>query len=126
MTNTNDQAGSTSISATDQERARLASDCIESDDFHIPDHATITDGATAAAEGRALLEAALGGSEQLEHAISGGRPSLSGKNSTGPSPKRQVRLPIELDTALTNRARAEAKTPSELIRVAVAAYLHAS
>ncbi len=74
----------------------------------------------------ALRSALLTRNEHLEHAISGGRPSLSGKNSTGPSPKRQVRLPMELDTALTNRARAEAKTPSELIRIAVAAYLHAS
>jgi hypothetical protein len=125
MNSTNDEAG-TPINAADQERARLASDWIESDDFHIPAHATVTEGPAAAAEGRAVLEAALGGSEALERAISGGRPSLSGKKRSGPSPKRQVRLPIELDTALTNRARAEAKTPSELIRVAVAAYLHAS
>ena len=36
-----------------------------------------------------------------------GRPSLSGTNGTGRSPKRQVRLPEDLDAALQARIDAE-------------------
>jgi predicted transcriptional regulator len=47
-----------------------------------------------------------------------GRPSL-GENRLGASPSRTVRLPKEMDDALTARAHAEHTTPSALIRQAV-------
>lgn len=51
-----------------------------------------------------------------------GRPRLSGAG-TGRSPKRQVRLPDELDAQLVARATAEGRTPSAVMRDAVAAYM---
>lgn len=55
-----------------------------------------------------------------------GRPSLSGTTGNGRSPKRQVRLPIDLDAELTRRAEAEQRRPSEILREALEQYLRAS
>jgi len=113
------------IAATDGERARQASEWMESADFDIPDHAKVTQGEEAAASGRAALIAALGSEEAVQEAILG-RPSLSGTIGTGPSPKRQVRLPIDLDQALTERAERDHRNASDIIRDALDAYLRAS
>jgi len=52
-----------------------------------------------------------------------GRPSLSGRPGSGPSPKRQVRLSRELDAALTARALHEHRNASDIIRDALDSYL---
>lgn len=52
-----------------------------------------------------------------------GRPSLSGRPGSGPSPKRQVRLSRELDAALTARALKEHRNASDVIRDALDSYL---
>jgi hypothetical protein len=113
------------VSAADQQRAREASVWMESDDFDIPAHAHVTQGEEAAASGRAALIAALGSTEAVQEAV-GGRPSLDGTVGHGPSPKRQVRLPIELDEALTARAERDHRRASDIIRDALDAYLRAS
>lgn len=55
-----------------------------------------------------------------------GRPGLSGNPGTGRSPKRQVRLPRDLDQLLDQRAALEHRTASEIMRDAIGQYLHAS
>lgn len=52
-----------------------------------------------------------------------GRPSLSGRPGSGPSPKRQVRLSPELDAALTARAVRDHRNASDIIRDALDSYL---
>ncbi|MGG7464785.1 ribbon-helix-helix protein, CopG family [Plantibacter sp. YIM 135347] len=55
-----------------------------------------------------------------------GRPSLSGTDGAGLSPKRQVRLPADLNALLDARAAAEHRNASEIMRDALVMYLHAS
>ena len=54
-----------------------------------------------------------------------GRPSLGHSRATGEgrSPRRQVRLPQELNAELDRYARDEQTTASEIIRLAVSEYL---
>ncbi|KZE39556.1 hypothetical protein [Microbacterium sp. T32] len=64
--------------------------------------------------------------EDLQELIAlGGRPGLSGRAGSGPSPKRQVRLPRELDDLLTQRAARDHLRPSQIMRDAIDAYLRA-
>lgn len=55
-----------------------------------------------------------------------GRPRLDRSPGTGRSPKRQVRLPSDLDQLLDERAALEHRTASEIMRDAIGQYLHAS
>lgn len=55
-----------------------------------------------------------------------GRPRLNRSPGTGRSPKRQVRLPRDLDQLLDQRAALEHRTASEIMRDAIGQYLHAS
>lgn len=55
-----------------------------------------------------------------------GRPRLDRSPGTGRSPKRQVRLPHDLDQLLDQRAALEHRTASEIMRDAIGQYLHAS
>lgn len=55
-----------------------------------------------------------------------GRPRLDRSPGTGRSPKRQVRLPNDLDELLDQRAALEHRTASEIMRDAIGRYLHAS
>lgn len=72
-----------------------------------------------ATEGRAT-------EEDLQELIAlGGRPDLSGRRGAGPSPKRQVRLPRDLDALLAERAVRDHKKPSVIMRDALDAYLRA-
>ncbi len=61
-------------------------------------------------------------------AILRGRPSLGHDRATGRgrSPRRQVRLPEPLNTALDDYAAAHSTTPSAVIRDALTAYLNAA
>lgn len=95
----------------------------ESDAFEIPTSAEILVGADAEHEARATIED-LVGAERLDRAINrGGRPSLDGRSGSGPSPKRQVRLPRDVDDRLMARAAAEHREVSELLREAIITYL---
>lgn len=107
------------LSKADMERGERLSEWAEDLDG-IPEDATVVRG-TGERPGRALLEAALGSGEAVERAI--GRPTLSGRAGTGESPVRQVRLPRELDALLIERAEAENRRPSEVVREALVAYL---
>jgi len=72
--------------------------------------------------GRAFLESILGSSEAVDRAV--GRPPLKGtRRGEGKSPIRQVRLPRDLDELLIERAEAEHRKPSEVVREALYAYL---
>lgn len=72
-----------------------------------------------ATEGRAT-------EEDLQDLIAlGGRASLGVPPDTGPSRKRQVRLPHELDALLAERAKRDHLSPSAIIRDALVAYLRA-
>ncbi len=110
------------LSKTEEERYERASQSAEMLD-HIPAHSTVTD-AAATAPGRSLMEELLGSPEAVERAM--GRPSVDGSMTQGHSLVRQVRLPSELDRLLTERAEAEHRNRSEVIREALTAYLKAS
>ncbi len=91
----------------------------------VPEHPGTRRGVDAAAEGRALLEAALGGPAAADRAM-GGRPPLDSASTRGQhAPVRQVRLPVSMNDALSQQAAAEGRRPSEIIREALAAYLDA-
>lgn len=92
----------------------------ESEDFSISDEAVVIDTEGTDAGRRFLAPFMTEG--ELDRATRG-RPSMSG---TGTSPKRQVRLPVELDAALIRRAADEHRRPSDIMRDALAQYLHAS
>jgi hypothetical protein len=104
----------------EQARAERLSEWAESDAGLIPEDAQIIR-STGEGAGRELLEAALGSPEAVERVI--GRPTLNGTVATGKSPTRQVRLPSHLDALLTERAAAEHRKPSEVMREALALYL---
>lgn len=123
MNGNQDASVSAPLSAGEHELR--ASEWVESEDFEIPADVRISQGDEASAEGRAMLIAALGSEDAVRVAVSG-RPSLNGSVGVGPSPKRQVRLPVDLDQALTARAERENKRASEVIRDALNAYLNAS
>ncbi|MFT8705077.1 hypothetical protein [Bifidobacterium aquikefiricola] len=55
-----------------------------------------------------------------------GRPSLGHQQATGvgSSPRRQMRLPYELNSELERYVHAERTTASEVIRLALSEYLH--
>jgi hypothetical protein len=106
---------------TDHERALVA--WAESDIRPDWNHPGTLHGADAAAAGRAVLEAALGGAEAAERATSG-RPRLDPAAAPGQqSPVRQVRLPASMNAELSELAAAEGRKASEIIREALAAYL---
>ena len=60
--------------------------------------------------------------EEVEEALRG-RPTLGSNQNTGESPKRQVRLPRDLSSALDARAESEHRTASDIMRDALAQYL---
>lgn len=81
---------------------------------------TLPASSTTAVRGKA---AAAFGRDVLERAT-GGRPSIDPKASPGQhSPVRQVRLPVEVNEQLAALARAEHRSPSDVIRAALADYL---
>lgn len=71
--------------------------------------------------GRRLLVRSLGSEDLVNRAI--GRPALDGRVAKGASPVRHVRLPQELDDALTARAAADRTVPSQVMRDALRQYL---
>lgn len=93
----------------------------EAADFNTPASARRYEGAAAEDEIGGLLDEILSADELAT--IGRGRPSLDGTAGNGRSPKRQVRLPRELDAALTERAAAENRRPSAIIRDALSDYL---
>lgn len=101
----------------EQERYWRLSDWAENLDT-VPDGASVTK-SEAPGAGQELLEIALGSTEAVERSV--GRPSLSGK---GTAPVRSYRLTDELVRELADRAKAESRKPSEIVREALKQYLH--
>lgn len=64
--------------------------------------------------------------ERFDRLARVGRPRLSGSTGQGRSPKRQVRLPIDLNQELDARAKREHRSASDILRDALTAYLDAS
>jgi Ribbon-helix-helix protein, copG family len=86
-------------------------------------HPSSLHGAEAAASGRALMEAALGGPEALTRAL-GGRPHLDPAARPGTrSPVRNVRLPQQMSEQLDRLAQAQGRNASDVIRDALTSYL---
>ncbi|GGD31212.1 hypothetical protein GCM10010915_09350 [Microbacterium faecale] len=100
----------------------------ERGDIDVSPHAKIYSGEDASRRGRQLIEMVLDEDElaELETAIRRGRPSVGAVGPRGESPKRQVRLPVDLDRALTERAEKEQRNRSDVIRDALSSYLRAS
>jgi hypothetical protein len=115
MTRNNEPA----LTSQEQERYRRLAESAENNMDTLPEGAVITksDGPGA---GQALLEAALGSPEAVQRSV--GRPSLSGK--AAPAPVRSYRLTEELLRELGERAEAEHRKPSEIVREALHQYLH--
>ncbi len=107
------------ITAAEQAEAATLSEWAENLET-LPESATVQIG-HGIEPGRAILEAALGSSKALDRAL--GRPSLNGQAGTGKSPVRHVRIPRDLDALLIQRAAAEERKPSEVVREALASYL---
>lgn len=85
--------------------------------------ARLTSGDDAAEQGRATLEAALGGPGGVEKALRG-RPTLtSGQRARGyQSPKRSFRLTERLDEQLVTFVDVQNRPQSEVMRDALAEY----
>jgi len=93
---------------------------VASDDFELPEGAVVHRGSPEA--GRAFLEQFVD-ADELDRIARGGRPSLSG---AGTSPKRQVRLPADVDAALTALAERQGRKPSVLMREAIETYVRSA
>jgi hypothetical protein len=114
------------LNAAEQAAYAVWAELIEQDDYE-PNPAAegvAFEGEEAAAYSSALLDELIG-AEELEAAIRRGRPGLSGETGHGPSPKRQVRLPHDLDERLQERALADHADLSAVIRDAIDFYLRA-
>ena len=81
---------------------------------------------TRAATRAMLTEAAADDPESAEllARVAGGRPSLGGTSPAGASPMWKVRAPADLDAAARQRAEAEGRSFSDLVRDAVTSYLN--
>jgi hypothetical protein len=103
---------------------QLAND-FESEDYELPSEAVVICG-EGDEPGRAILAPYMT-PEALDAASrqGRGRPRLSAAG-TGRSPKRQVRLPEELDAALVRLAQAQGLTPSAVVREAVETYVRSA
>ncbi|WP_299169265.1 CopG family transcriptional regulator [uncultured Arthrobacter sp.] len=114
MTRNNEPA----LTGQDQQRYNQLAEAAENMET-LPESAVVTksDGPGA---GQSLLEAALGSPESVQRSV--GRPSLSGK--AAPAPVRSYRLTEELLRDLGERAEAEHRKPSEIVREALHQYLH--
>jgi len=93
----------------------------EAEDFDTPASAQVFEGNAAEEEIGGLLDEIF--SEDESASIGRGRPALDRPAGSGASPKRQVRLPRELDAALTAAAAEEHRRPSAIIRDALSEYL---
>lgn len=103
-------------SGFDIERSEKLSEWAEKLD-DIPEDAIVIRG-KGKHPGRARLYSAHSSSDAVNRSL--GRPSLDA--TSGKSPVRQVRLPRKLDALLLERAAAEQRKPSEIVREALHAY----
>jgi hypothetical protein len=83
---------------------------------------TLRPNSTTAKHGPAAAQA---GRELLERVGAGGRPSLSGEDEPGASPRRQVRLPRTLSQRVDALAKKQHRTASDVMREAVEDYVRA-
>lgn len=95
-------------------------------DMVLPAHSmTALRGDEAAAAGRAALEAALGGPEEVSRALRG-RPKLDPTAPVGQHARqRRVRLPADLDAALDTLAQTQDRRASDILRDALNDYVRA-
>lgn len=109
---------------SDDEQAAYSAwaDRIEADHYEPAADGEVFVGEDAARSATELLEAIIG-ADALSEAIGRGRPGLEGKAGVGPSVKRQVRLPQDLDARLTARAEQEHVELSVIMRRALDDYL---
>jgi Ribbon-helix-helix protein, copG family len=114
----NDKTKPAKGSPIDEDHYNALSEWAESYDFTTDADAVVTRG-EGPEPGRAFLVPFMSTAE-LDTMTRRGRPSMSG---AGTSPKRQVRLPADLDAALEERARAEGRKPSAVMREAIENYL---
>lgn len=92
-----------------------------SDDFDLP-AGTVVHAGVGEQPGRAFLEQFVD-ADELDRIARGGRPSLSG---AGTSPKRQVRLPVDVDIALDELAARQGRKPSAIMREAIENYVRSA
>lgn len=114
-----------------QDRAAALAAWAESDEPTIRPGAVVERGEAARESARALLAQFAGDDPQVAEAIersAPGRPTLAADGPAGTSPLWQVRAPQSLDNALRERAKAEGRSFSDVLRTAAAEYLaaHAS
>lgn len=103
---------------------RLAAE-VGADDWQLPTDAVVTPG-RGELPGRDHLTPFLSDDEMEAATRRGrGRPRLSASGS-GHSPKRQVRLPVEVDAALVRLARDQGRTPSAVMRQAIEDYVRSA
>lgn len=109
---------------SDEEQAAYSawSERIEADEYEPAADGEVFVGEDATASATELLESIIG-ADALAEAIGRGRPGLEGKAGVGPSVKRQVRLPQDLDARLTARAEQEHVDLSVIMRRALDDYL---
>ncbi|WP_431838558.1 ribbon-helix-helix domain-containing protein [Cellulomonas sp. Y8] len=107
--------------ADDERLERLAAE-VADPAFVLPDTAVVREG-EGDEPGRGYLARYLSPDELDAAARRGrGRPRLAG-SGTGRSPKRQVRLPEDVDDALVRLAHAQGRSPSALMREAITEYV---
>ncbi|MCG2801949.1 MAG: ribbon-helix-helix domain-containing protein [Cellulomonas sp.] len=109
----------------DEELYEQVADAFSAETFTLPGDSVVVRG-EGAEPGRPVLAAYLTPDELDAASRRGrGRPRLSAAG-TGRSPKRQVRLPDDLDAALVRLAQAQGRTPSAIVREAVETYLRSA
>jgi hypothetical protein len=107
----------------DDERYEQLSTQVEAEGFTIPADAVVTTG-HGEQPGRDYLAPFMSTDELDAAAQRGrGRPRLSPAGA-GRSPKRQVRLPDELDAALVTLAQHQGRSPSAVMRQAIEEYVN--
>jgi hypothetical protein len=121
----NDKTKPATAQAVDEAYYEQLAAEVEADDYELPADAVVVRG-EGDEPGRAILAQYMT-PDDLEAASrrGRGRPRLS-SGGPGRSPKRQVRLPEELDAALVRLAQDQGRTPSAVVREAVETYVRSA
>lgn len=121
----NDKTKPATAEAVDEAYYEQLANDFEAEDYELPADAVVIRG-EGDEPGRAILAQYMT-PEELDAASrrGRGRPRLSSAG-TGRSPKRQVRLPDDLDAALVRLAEAQGRTPSAVVREAVETYVRSA
>lgn len=121
----NDKTKPATAGAVDEAYYAQLAAAFEAADYELPSDAVVVRG-EGKEPGRAILAQYMTPEELYAASRRGrGRPRLSSAG-TGRSPKRQVRLPEDLDAALVRLAEAQGRTPSAVVREAVETYVRSA